>query len=59
MLLYLVQFLALAKKIMDANPERQLGIEMMRTLWRILTEVVYESVDESEKSGKLFEVSFL
>ncbi|CAF9934430.1 hypothetical protein IMSHALPRED_009716 [Imshaugia aleurites] len=49
------QFLALAKKIMDANPERQLGIEMMRTLWRILTEVVYESVDESEKSGKLFE----
>lgn len=56
--LYHVNFLALAKKAMDANPDKRLNIEMMRRLWRMLIDVVYAFDDESARTAKLLEVSF-
>ena len=55
--LYHVDFLVLAKKIIDANPERPLSIEMMRKIWRVLVKEVYDFVQEPERTAKLLEVS--
>ena len=46
-----------AKKIMDANPEKPLNLQMMRRLWRMLIKVVYDFADESERMAKLLDVS--
>ena len=56
--LYHVDFLVLAKKIVDANPERSLSIGMMRRIWRVLVKEVYDFVQEPERTAKLLEVSF-
>ena len=54
-----VEFLALAQKVMDTNPQKNLRLETMNTLWRILMTDVYDFVQESEKVAKLLEVGFL
>ena len=57
--LYHVDFMVLAKKVMDVNPGRCLNIEMMRRLWRVLMKEVYDFAQESERTAKLLEVSLL
>lgn len=54
--LYHIHFLALAKKTIEANPDKRLNIEMMRRLWRKLIKVVYDFDDESARTAKLLEV---
>ena len=54
-----VKFLALAKRIMKANPQRSLKLEMMKAFWRMLMKEVYDFVQESERTSKLLEVSLL
>lgn len=52
-----VDFLVLAKRITDANPQRPLKVELMRSLWRMLMKEVYDFVQEPNRTAKLLEVS--
>ena len=54
-----IDFLALAKRIMKANPQKSLTVEMMRDIWRMLMNDVYDFVQESERTAKLRNVILL